>query len=209
MKSKREEYQRLVNKIVNCTKCPLHKFRKNPVPGEGSLDSDIMFVGEAPGRKEDEQGRPFVGMAGKLLSALLSKIGLRRDEVYITNIVKCRPPGNRDPRPEEIQVCLPYLLEQIRIIRPRIIVTLGRHSGRTLFETARLKWAPLSRIHGKPYTGVVGDVNVTLYPTYHPAAALYNPNLREVLEQDFRKLAELLEEIHRKPKTRKTLFDYM
>ncbi len=205
MKSKEEEYQQLLNEIISCRKCPLYRTRKNPVPGEGNLNAEIMFVGEAPGRKEDEAGRPFVGMAGKLLTQLLKSIGLKREDVYITNIVKCRPPGNRDPKPEEIRACLPYLLAQIRLISPKIIVTLGRHSGRTLFNLAGLSWKPMNIIHGNLYTGKINSREVSLFPTYHPAAALYNPQLRNVLEEDFHKLSTL---IHRVEK-RKTLLDFM
>ncbi|WP_460126211.1 type-4 uracil-DNA glycosylase [Stetteria hydrogenophila] len=180
-----EEYERLKAEILSCTKCPLHRTRKNPVPGEGPLDAEVMIVGEAPGRREDELGRPFVGMAGKLLDALLARAGLRREEVYITNVVKCRPPGNRDPRPEEVEACLPYLVRQIALIRPRVIIALGRIAGSTLFRLAGLKWRGVKAEHGLAYNAVVAGVPVTLTATYHPASALYNPQLRRVLEEDF------------------------
>ncbi len=180
------EYERLVREIMSCTKCPLHRSRRNPVPGEGPLDARVMFVGEAPGRREDEEGRPFVGPAGKLLNQLLEQAGLSRDRVYITNIVKCRPPGNRDPRDEEIEACLPYLLRQIQLIKPRLIVALGRHAARTLFRLAGLTWRSMGSQHGKPYRARIAGVEAMLVATYHPAAALYRPPLREVLEQDFR-----------------------
>lgn len=187
-----EEYRRLVEEIRSCTKCRLHATRKNPVPGEGPLDADIMLVGEAPGKREDELGRPFVGRAGELLNALLRMAGLRREDVYITNVVKCRPPGNRDPREDEIAACLPYLIRQIQIISPKIIIALGRHAGRTLYSLAGKKWPGMRRAHGRAVPARVAGVSVTLYATYHPAAALYNPQLRSVLEEDFRRIPSLL-----------------
>lgn len=187
-----EEYRRLVEEIRSCTKCRLHATRKNPVPGEGPLDADIMLVGEAPGKREDELGRPFVGRAGELLNALLRMAGLRREDVYITNVVKCRPPGNRDPREDEIAACLPYLIRQIQIISPKLIIALGRHAGRTLYSLAGKKWPGMRRAHGRAVPARVAGVSVTLYATYHPAAALYNPQLRSVLEEDFRRIPSLL-----------------
>jgi len=180
-----EEYRNLVEEIKNCKKCPLHKFRKNPVPGEGPLDTDIMVVGEAPGRNEDLQGRPFVGAAGQLLNKLLSLAGLERTQVYITNVVKCRPPGNRDPRDEEIRACLPYLIRQIQLIKPKLIIALGRHAARTLLELVGLKWQSMSKQHGHVYDANIEGVKLRIAVTYHPAAALYKPPIREQLEKDF------------------------
>ncbi len=168
-----------------------------------------MFVGEAPGRREDELGRPFVGMAGKLLDSLLSMIGLSRGDVYITNVVKCRPPGNRDPRPEEVQACLPFLVRQIRLIRPEIMVALGRISGRTLYELAGLRWTSMARERGRPRRARVAGVEVTLLVTYHPAAALYNPRIRPVLEDDFRLLGRLLREGLGSPRRGRSLEDFL
>ncbi|MEB2836562.1 MAG: type-4 uracil-DNA glycosylase [Desulfurococcales archaeon] len=181
-------YVSLVDAIRKCRKCPLHLHRKNPVPGEGPLDARVMLVGEAPGRREDETGRPFVGAAGHLLDALLGLAGLKREEVYITNIVKCRPPGNRDPTQAEIRACLPYLLEQIDIIRPGLLIALGRHAGRTLFSLLGRPWRGLSAEHGVPIRGTIKQLGleVEVIATYHPAAALYNPQLRSVIEEDFR-----------------------
>ena len=208
MEDRERAYAELVKKIAECRRCPLHRSRKNPVPGEGPLDAEVMFVGEAPGKNEDEQGRPFVGAAGSLLNKLLAEAGLRREEVYITNVVKCRPPGNRDPTDEEIEACLPYLLEQIRIIRPRVIVALGRHSARTLFRLAGLKWESMSKQHGRVYDAVIAGVPVKLVATYHPAAALYKPPLRETLFEDFRTvIARLVKEAgEAKPRT---LLDFL
>ena len=183
--SKSLRYEDLVRNIINCNKCPLHKFRKKPVPGEGSLDTSIMIIGEAPGRYEDETGRPFVGPAGKLLDYLLNLAELKREEVYITNVVKCRPPKNRDPRPEEIESCLPYLIEQINIIKPRLIIALGRISGKTLYELMGRKWRGMKAEHGVVVKGRLGDLDLTLIPTYHPAAALYKPDIKRILERDF------------------------
>lgn len=204
---KREEYEKLVREIAACTKCELHRSRKNPVPGEGPLDAEVMIVGEAPGRREDELGRPFVGMAGKLLDSLLGKAGLSRGQVYITNVVKCRPPGNRDPKPDEISACLPYLVRQIKLIRPRVIVAVGRIAASTLFKLAGLKWRGMKAEHGIVYDAVIDGVKVKLVSTYHPASALYNPQLRGVLEEDFqgpiRSAASSLES------RRKTLDDFL
>ncbi len=178
-------YRELIEEIASCKRCDLHRFRKNPVPGEGPLDTRVMVVGEAPGRKEDERGRPFVGPAGKLLDKLLELAGLKRSQVYITNVVKCRPPGNRDPTDEEIEACLPYLLRQIRLIKPRLIIAVGRHAGRTLYRLAGLKWESMSRLHGRVVDAVIEGVRLKLAVTYHPAAALYKPPIREKLEKDF------------------------
>ncbi len=207
-------YRALVEEIVNCRKCPLHRFRKNPVPGEGPLDAKIMFVGEAPGKTEDETGRPFVGAAGSLLTKLIEAAGLERNRVYITNIVKCRPPGNRDPTDEEVEACTPYLWRQVRIIRPRVIVALGRHAGRVLFRRAGLEWKTITAHHGRVYEAVIEGVPVKIIPTYHPAAALYKPPLRKVLEEDFRRaVAEAAREATGKPGKRgsaqKSLLDFL
>ena len=180
-----EEYRRLVEEIAKCTKCPLHLHRRNPVPGEGPLDARVMVVGEAPGKKEDEQGRPFVGPAGQLLNQLLGLAGLERSQVYITNVVKCRPPGNRDPRDEEIEACLPYLLRQIRLIQPGLIIAVGRHAGRTLYRLAGLRWTSMTRLHGRVVEAVIAGQRVLLAVTYHPAAALYKPPVKKLLEEDF------------------------
>jgi len=204
-----EEYKRLVEEIRNCTKCRLHESRKNPVPGEGPLDARVMLVGEAPGRMEDRQGRPFVGRAGDLLNVLLAIAGVERRQVYITNIVKCRPPGNRDPKEDEIAACLPFLLRQIQLIRPQIIVSLGRHAGRTLFSLAGKRWPGIRKAHGKPVEVSIVGVRLTLYPTYHPAAALYKPELRSVLEEDFRELGGLIKSLGGEHRRGRSLLDYL
>src|SRR6266516_7735001 len=172
------------SEVMACTKCELYKSRKNAVPGEGPADAKIMFVGEGPGQNEDEQGRPFVGAAGKLLTELLESIGLNRAEVFITNIVKCRPPNNRAPRRSEVEACNPYLIEQIRLIKPRIICALGTPAITTLLGDEY----SATKAHGKP----VPKERLTILPMYHPAAALYDASLKEVLASDFRILRNLL-----------------
>ncbi len=199
-----DPWEAIEEEIRTCRRCPLHAFRRNAVPGEGRRDAEVMFVGEAPGRVEDETGRPFVGAAGKLLTSLIEGMGLRREDVYITNIIKCRPPGNRDPEQDEIRACIPYLKRQLALIKPRVVVALGRHAARTLFEAAGLKWRSMAKDHGKPLAAELWGVKVHLYPTYHPAAALYNPRLKESLERDFENLARFL-----KGKRRGTLLDYL
>ena len=177
------EYESLVNKIKTCVQCDLCKTRTNAVPGQGSLTSKIMFVGEAPGAREDEVGLPFVGAAGNVLSGMLELIGLSRQEVYIANIIKCRPPNNRDPSPHEIDQCWKYLDKQIDLINPDLIVTLGRHSFGN-FSPGEL----ISQARGTPrnWNGR------TIFPVYHPAATLHNPRLKPILEEDFRKMKMLI-----------------
>lgn len=168
-----------------CTRCPLHTERRNAVPGEGPENARILVVGEAPGRAEDEQGRPFVGPAGRLLNHLLELAGLRREDVYITNVVKCRPPGNRDPKPEEIAACLPYLELQINLIKPLLVIAVGRIAGKTLYEMAGLRWSSIKAARGKLRSVTLAGHKTLLIVTYHPAAALYNASLRGELEADF------------------------
>jgi uracil-DNA glycosylase family 4 len=179
------ELQLIHSEILECTKCELHKSRTNGVPGEGPYDARIMFVGEGPGQNEDEQGRPFVGSAGKFLTELLESIGLKRSDVFITNIVKCRPPNNRAPRKPEIEACNPYLQSQIKLINPRIVCALGTPAITTLIGDEY----SASRFHGKP----LNKGGVTLLPMYHPAAALYDASLKETLFHDFQILKTLLE----------------
>ncbi len=189
---KEELMKRLEERIRNCRKCPLWELRTNPVPGAGSYDAEVMFVGEAPGYWEDQKGLPFVGRAGKVLDELLAGIGLRREEVYITNIVKCRPPNNRDPTEEEIRACSPYLDMQIDIIRPRLIVPLGRHSMRYILAKFGFRVEPISRVHGKTFEARTLFGKVTIIPTYHPAAALYKPPVMEELKKDFARIGALM-----------------
>jgi DNA polymerase len=173
----------LYEEIKACHDCELAKFRTKVVPGEGAEDAELLFVGEAPGWHEDQQGRPFVGPAGQFLDQLLASIGLRREEVYIANVIKCRPPQNRDPLPTEIQSCRKWLDRQIDIIRPKMIVTLGRYSLARYFPNESI-----SKIHGKPrkIDGVI------YYPMYHPAAALHQGSLRRIIEADMLKIPQIL-----------------
>ncbi|MCD6290156.1 MAG: uracil-DNA glycosylase [Anaerolineae bacterium] len=183
--SPQEELDRIAAEIRACSLCPLSRGRTHAVPGEGPADAEIMFIGEAPGFHEDRQGRPFVGAAGKFLEELLASIGMSRDQVYITNVVKCRPPGNRDPLPGELRACRPYLDRQIEVIKPKIIVTLGRYSMARYFPGASI-----SRIHGQPKR-----VGGTIYfPMFHPAAGLHQPRWRPLIEEDIKKLPGLLAE---------------
>jgi uracil-DNA glycosylase family 4 len=177
------ELQALAAEITRCTKCLLHRGRTKAVPGEGPENADLMFIGEAPGFHEDQQGRPFVGAAGKFLEELVESIGLTRKDVYIANVIKCRPPGNRDPLPDEIEACKPFLDRQIELIQPKIVVTLGRFSMARAFPKARI-----SRIHGQPRK--IGGI--VYYPMYHPAAALHQPSLRRVIEEDMQRIPKLL-----------------
>jgi DNA polymerase len=173
---------------LGCTRCALAGTRTQVVFGSGAPDADLMFVGEAPGFHEDKQGVPFVGQAGKLLERLLEGIGLTRPEVYIANVLKCRPPGNRDPLPDEIEACETHLFRQIELIRPKLVATLGNFATKLLSG----KPAGITRVHGVPQEVVLGGSRVTLYPLFHPAAALYTPSMQAVLEQDFRRIPELL-----------------
>ncbi|MGA9350148.1 MAG: uracil-DNA glycosylase [Anaerolineae bacterium] len=175
----------LYEEIAICQRCDLAKGRTQTVPGEGSEDAEIMFIGEAPGFHEDRQGRPFVGAAGRFLEELLASIGLKREEVYICNVIKCRPPGNRDPLSEEIETCKPYLDKQIELIQPKLIVTLGRYSMARYFPNASI-----TRIHGQPKR-IGGRI---YYPMFHPAAALHQPKWRSAVEEDMLKIPQILKE---------------
>ncbi len=176
--------------VLKCRKCGLCNTRINPVVGEGNLKAKIMFVGEAPGFNEDRMGRPFCGAAGRVLDELLESIGIKREDVYISNLLKCRPPGNRDPQKEEISACSPYLERQIEIIKPKIICPLGRYSMRFLMEKYGLKdkIEPISRIHGRVFEISSLFQEIKIIPLYHPAVATYNINMKEVLKRDFRVL---------------------
>lgn len=178
------EFDLIEKKIINCAKCRLSQTRTNAVPGMGSRCARIIFVGEGPGRNEDLQGEPFVGAAGKFLDEMLASINLKRKDIYITNVVKCRPPGNRDPRPDEINACLPYLRKQTKLIKPNIICAMGNSACRTLIDPS----ISISRIHGKFFR----KKGFIFYALYHPAAALYNGSLKDTLREDFLRLGEYL-----------------
>ena len=176
------------DQVAGCTRCALAQTRTQVVFGAGSPTAELMFVGEAPGFHEDKNGIPFVGAAGKLLSKLLDGIGLSRDDVYICNTVKCRPPGNRNPLPEELEACETHLFRQIEIIQPRLVATRGNFATKLLSG----KPAGITQVHGREQQVVLGGRPVTLYPIFHPAAALYTPRMLQVLEEDFRRIPELL-----------------
>ncbi len=185
---RRAELVELFKQVSTCTKCPLHETRNKAVFGAGDADADLMFVGEAPGAEEDRQGLPFVGRAGQLLNELLEGIGLSRQEVFIANVLKSRPPGNRDPQPLEIEACRPYLFEQVRLIEPRVVCTLGN------FATKLLSGSPagITKVRGAPQVHDLGGRTVFLFPLFHPAAALRTPAVKETLRGDFERLPELL-----------------
>ena len=180
------ELERLHEQIRACTRCKLHMGRTHAVPGAGPEKADVMFIGEAPGFHEDKQGLPFVGAAGRFLNELLQGIDLKREDVFITNVIKCRPPANRDPEPEEIEACQDYLDRQIALIQPKMVITLGRFSMARYFSNAKI-----SQIHGHPkkMDGVI------YYPMYHPAAALHQPSLRGTVQADFEQIPQLLAQI--------------
>jgi uracil-DNA glycosylase family 4 len=182
------ELAAFAGEVAGCTKCRLAEGRTQVVFGVGDPSADLMFVGEAPGFHEDQQGKPFVGQAGKLLDKLLAGIGLERSHVYICNVLKCRPPGNRDPQPDEIEACEGHLFRQISMIEPKVVATLGN------FATKLLSGKPtgITRVHGAEQEATLGGRSVLLYPLYHPAAALYTPAMLKVLEADFARLPELL-----------------
>ena len=181
----------LQQEASGCTRCRLAEGRTQVVFGVGNPDAELMFVGEAPGFHEDKQGYPFVGQAGKLLDKLLAGIGLTRADAYIANVLKCRPPGNRDPMPDEIEQCEGYLFRQIESIEPKLVATLGNFATKLLSG----KQLGITRVHGQEQEVTLGGLHVTLYPLYHPAAALYTPRMLQVLEEDFRRIPALISRI--------------
>ena len=191
--SKQGRMGALAAEVRACRKCELGRLRRNPVPGEGSLDAAVMFIGEAPGYWEDVKGRPFVGAAGKLLDEMLSRIEFSRSQVYIANILKCRPPENRDPLPTEVRACTPFLDRQIEIIKPKFIVPLGRHSASYILSKAGFEAVGITKLRGKVYEASLHGFRVFVIPMFHPAAALYNIKYRSQLEDDFRLLRLELE----------------
>ncbi|MAS36861.1 MAG: uracil-DNA glycosylase [Anaerolineaceae bacterium] len=183
--------KKIAEEVRTCTRCPLYQGTTNPVPGAGHPDAEIMFIGEGPGFYEDKQGLPFVGRSGNYLNELLRIINLDRQKVFITNVVKHRPPENRDPQPDEILACKPYLDQQIEIINPAVIVTLGRFSMARYFPDGKI-----SRIHGQPK--FMGDPVIAYYPLFHPAAALRNPELRKAMEADIKRLPDVIAEVQKR-----------
>ena len=185
--------EELYQQITLCRRCDLHKYRNKAVPGEGPEDAELMFIGEAPGYHEDQQGRPFVGPAGQFLDQLIKSIGMERRDVYITNVVKGRPTGNRDPLPNEIAECRPWLNRQIEIIKPKIIITLGRYSMALFFPGKSI-----SKVHGQPRK----EDDIIYFPMYHPAAALHQWSLRQTIEADMLKIPELLSQAKEIPENK-------
>jgi len=191
--SKQILLEKLNEKILACQKCALRATCQQVVPGEGSANAKILFIGEGPGKKEDELGRPFVGSAGRFLDEMLEIIKLKREDIYIANVVKCRPPENRDPLPEEAITCWPWLLEQIKTIQPKLIVTLGRHSMERFLPNQKI-----SQMHGTLVIKTIPEIGKqNFYTLYHPATALYNGSMRETLIADFQKIPKVLEKIER------------
>jgi len=182
-----DNLEQIAQEVKNCQLCSLSQSRTKTVPGDGAEKADLMFIGEGPGKEEDKQGLPFVGSAGKFLEELLGTINLTKQDVFIGNIVKCRPPLNRDPFPKEIEACLPYLERQIKVIKPKLIITLGRHAMYQ-FLPDNLK---ISQVHGKPFR----RHDQVYLPLYHPAAALYHGSLREIIIKDFKKIPLILKKI--------------
>jgi len=191
----------VAEEVANCRKCRLWSSRTNPVPGHGNQDADVMFIGEAPGYNEDVEGKPFVGAAGKFLDQLLGLAGLKRSEVFITNVLKCRPPGNRDPLPDEVEACGPYLDRQILIIRPKLVVCLGRHSASYVLSRSGVRvrsrtWGTsISAVRGQVFRACFEGLAFLVMPTYHPAAGLYNPKLKSALMEDFISVGKILKGI--------------
>ncbi len=186
-----EEMEKINKEVRACAKCRLSKSRIKTVPGEGPADADILFIGEGPGRNEDQQGKPFVGKAGNILDELLESINLERNSVYITNVVKCRPPGNRNPKEDEIKICTSnYLERQIQLIKPKLICPMGNFATSYILEKYGFKTDRIGKIHGKEYDLNNLVLNAKIVPLYHPAAATYNPNMKSVLMEDFKKIKE-------------------
>jgi DNA polymerase len=185
---RRELLKEVYEQARGCEDCALHRTRTNVVFGAGNADAELMFIGEAPGANEDKLGLPFVGQAGKLLDKLLGEIGLERQDVFVANTLKCRPPDNRDPHPQEIEACQGYLRQQVDLIEPTVICTLGNFSTKLL----RADTTGISKLHGREEVRIIGTRAVRLYPLYHPAAALYTPSMLETLRADFQRIPELL-----------------
>jgi uracil-DNA glycosylase len=183
-----DELQAYAEAVSGCTRCRLAQGRTQVVFGAGNAHADLMFVGEAPGFHEDKQGLPFVGQAGKLLEKLLAQIGMSRSDVYIANVLKCRPPGNRDPQPDEIEACESHLFRQIELIEPTVVATLGNFATKLLSG----RQVGITKVHGQEQETTLGGRKVLLYPLYHPAAALYTPTMLKILEADFARLPDLL-----------------
>ncbi|MBN1915045.1 MAG: uracil-DNA glycosylase [Parachlamydiales bacterium] len=188
--TKSQQMSDLKTEIVLCKKCPLFQSRKNAIPGIGSYHSKIFMIGEAPGKQEDEEKKPFIGRSGTILAQWLSSIHLLRKDIYITNIVKCHPPNNRDPSSLEISTCFAYLIRQLTIIQPSLILTLGRHAAKALFSLCSLPFTSLQNHHGKLYSITLSYGTVRLIPLFHPATLCYRPSMKKILYSDMQKVAK-------------------
>lgn len=190
MQGRNDQLRKIKDEVIECQKCLLYKNRNLPVIGQGNHQAKIMFIGEAPGQSEDQTGRPFCGAAGKILDELLASVNIKRENVYVSNILKCRPPDNRNPKPEEIKACTPYLLRQIDIIKPEIVCTLGNFSTAFIMEHFGLKdkIENIGRIHGKIFEAKSLFGKIKIISLYHPAAATYNPSMKIILKKDFQSL---------------------
>lgn len=188
----KEDMKKIEKEIKNCKKCELWKTRNKPLVGDGSVDADILVIGESPGYYEDLKNKAFVGEAGKILDQLLNLINLKRDEIYITNILKCHPPKNHNPSRHEIDSCSNYLYRQINIIKPKIIMTLGKYASKELFVRFNLEFSKISELHGKVFEAETNFGKVKIIPLYHPAVACYNNEMIGVLKDDFRKLRNII-----------------
>ena len=188
-----ENLESLAKKIAVCTRCYLHHSRTHAVPGEGPAPASIMCIGEAPGQKEDELGRPFVGRAGSILTELLEDAGVRRDHTFITSVVKCRPPGNRDPKKKEIVACKPFLFRQIELVRPRVLVPMGRFATSVMMDFFDIPFTSFSSVRRKEFSAPFEGYTLCIVPVYHPAVITHNPNRRKDLEDDFLFLKEVLQ----------------
>ena len=191
--SKKQEMKNIADLVKNCKKCDLWKTRTKPVIGEGSEDANIIFIGEAPGYNEDRQGLPFVGKAGGILDQSLDSIGMQRQDVYIANILKCRPPKNRNPLKSEVDLCTGYLNKQIELIQPEVIIPLGNFATSYIFEKFGLKYDKISNVHGRIFQVNTIFGNIKIIPMYHPAVATYNPNTKDILIEDFKSIQTTLE----------------
>ena len=192
--SKDEDMKRVTTSIENCKRCSLWKTRNKPVVGDGSVNTNILFIGEAPGYYEDIQGRPFVGKAGKIFDELLESIGFQRNEVYVANILKCRPSNNRNPLKSEIYACTEHLNRQIEIIQPKIIVLLGNFAASYIFEKFGLKYDKISNVHGRIFQINTIFGSIKIIPLYHPAIATYNPETKNTLLEDFKTIKNAIEQ---------------
>lgn len=190
--TKQKQINQLTSQIQNCQKCPLYKTRNQPLVGDGSINSQILIIGEAPGYYENLSGKAFQGSSGKIFDQLLNLINLKREDVYIANVLKCHPPKNHNPRPEEIKACINYLYQQIKIIKPKIILTLGKFASENIFEKCHLKFSKITQMHGQIFKIKTSYGNTKIVPLYHPARACYNNNMQSILKKDFLKIKNLI-----------------